>query len=591
MAIESAAIFPTAQKPTKTFKSSFGIILTCLGSAVGTGNIWRYPRIVANNTGEKGALAFLLVWILFLFTWSIPVLLIEYGTGRFSKSASILSFKKLGGKYTMWCGAFIGFVTMCIAAYYAVICGWCLYHVFYYIANPLPETIDASKTVFNAFTNQTLWPVFLQAIVIILGGFSVFAGVRSIEPVMLAMVPVLLLLMISSFVYSLTLPNAWLGIRHLFSMDWSVFASPRTWIEAMTQNAWDTGAAGGTLLVYASYMGREHGVVRYATSIPTINNFMSLLMAITIFSTVFSVQVSVHPDYTVPTVLETFQYNGPANTGLTFIWIPILYSNLTAGRAFVVIFFFCLFIAGFSSQIAMIETAAHQLEDLKVPRKIGVPCLSVFLIFLGLGSSLNINFLVNQDYVWGSAILISGGMFVFLMMRFGVSKFREEVVNGYGDGSDWKLPKIWDFMIYVIIPLELLFLFIWWIISSVQDEKNPWYLVTGESMMGAVLQWTVTILILVAINLLYVRYAPMFLHKSRHVLQNEDDLDYYGATAQIGEVISTENASAGEINSGLELAEFGNPEPLHANQNNRKQPLMELNPTVACTPQSLHGTY
>ena len=511
MSSESASIMPGNAKPTKTFKSNLGIAFSCLGAAVGTGNIWRYPRIVANNTGDDGALAFLLVWFLFLFTWSIPLLLIEYGTGRFTKSAAIISFKKMLGPKTMWCGAFIGFVSFAIACYYAVICGWCAYYFGYYIAHPLPLELATSHDVFDHFAEHSSWPVLFQACVIIGGGLCVWAGVRSIEPVMMVMVPILLCIMIVSFVYSLTLPYASIGISHLFTMDWAVLQNPNTWIDALTQNAWDTGAASGTLLVYASYFGKQHGVVKYGTSIPAINNLLSLLMAITMFSTVFSIQTTRNPTLTINNILQAFTYNGPANTGLTFIWIPLLYSTLSVGRGITVLFFLCLFLAGFSSLVSLIEAGTHQLVDVKVPRKFAVPFICLIMFLFGLGSSLNIHFLVNQDFVWGSAIVISGSLILFLVIRFGVSKFRREVVNRYGDGSDWILPRLWDWIIWVLVPVQVVAIFVWWIINSVEDTESIWYAIEEKSLMSALIQWLIVFVVLLSLNFLYIHFAHKIL--------------------------------------------------------------------------------
>ena len=511
MSNEAASIINGNKKPAKTFKSNIGIALSCLGAAVGTGNIWRYPRIVANNTGDDGALAFILVWLLFLFTWSIPLLLIEYGTGRYTKSAAILSFKKMIGPRTMWCGAFVGFVSFAIASYYAVICGWCAYYFGYFMANPLPSEISASHDIFDYFAENSRWPVLFQACVIVGGGVCVYAGVCSIEPVMMAMVPVLLCIMIVSFVYSLTLPYASIGISHLFTMDWTVLQSPNTWIDALTQNAWDTGAASGTLLVYASYFGKQHGVVKYGTIIPSINNLLSLLMAITMFSTVFSIRTTVDPTLTINNILQAFTYNGPANTGLTFIWIPLLYSSLNIGRGIAVLFFLCLFLAGFSSLVSLIEAATHQLVDVKVPRLFAVPFICSAMFIFGLGSSLNVHFLVNQDFVWGSAIVVSGSLIMFLVVLFGVSKFRTEVVNQFGDGSDWTLPKIWEWIVWILVPIQVLAIFIWWIVSNVRDTESIWYRFEEESLMSALTQWIVVLIVLVSLNFLYIRFAHKLL--------------------------------------------------------------------------------
>ena len=499
-----------ANQKVNSFKSSLGIAITCLGAAVGTGNIWRYPRIVANNTGDDGALAFLVVWLFFLFAWSIPMLLIEYGTGRYTKAASIVTFKKMVGKRAMWCGAFIGFINFGIASYYAVICGWCAYYFFYFCINPLPEAIEVSEDIFKLFAEDSSLPVAFQAIVIGLGGLCVAAGIKSIEPVMMLIVPLLIILMLISFIYSLTLPSASVGLSHLFSMDWTVFGQVSTWIDALTQNAWDTGAAQGILMVYATYLKPSDGVVKYSTTIPAINNLLSLLMACTMFSTMFSIQINLYPGITIPSILEKFLTNGPANTGLTFVWIPLLYSTLSIGRSVCVLFFLCLFLAGFSSQVSLIEASVHQLVDMHFTRGFSVAVVCVAMFLFGMCSALNLEFLVNQDFVWGFAIMIGGSYLLLMVLYFGVSKFRNTVVNNFAQNSDWKLPKVWEWFMLTVMPLQVVFLLTWWFIDKITDQNDVWYSFSNESFMTAVTQWTLVSVIFVTINLVWFRYEDNF---------------------------------------------------------------------------------
>ena len=102
-----------------------GLLLSVLGIAVGTGNIWRFPRIAAQSGGEEGAAAFLISWILFLFLWSVPLIVAEYAMGRFTRRAPVGSFVKIAGPKFAWMGAFVSFVATAIMFYYSVVAGWC----------------------------------------------------------------------------------------------------------------------------------------------------------------------------------------------------------------------------------------------------------------------------------------------------------------------------------------------------------------------------------------------------------------------------------------------------------------------------------
>ena len=120
-----SAVHPDAPpKPTKTFSSELSTILTGLGAAVGTGNIWRFPRILARNTRSGGALGFIIAWGLSLFFWSIPMVIAEYAFGRHSRATPINTFHKYLGRNGAWKGAFIIFVQLAVSSYYIVVCSW-----------------------------------------------------------------------------------------------------------------------------------------------------------------------------------------------------------------------------------------------------------------------------------------------------------------------------------------------------------------------------------------------------------------------------------------------------------------------------------
>ncbi len=126
------------------FSSRLGLLLSVLGIAVGTGNIWRFPRIAAENSGEAGAGAFLIAWAIFLLVWSIPLIISEYALGRKGRMGLIGTFAKIVGERYAWMGAFIGFVATAIMLYDSVVAGWCVFYCVEMLTNPLPLTTEAS---------------------------------------------------------------------------------------------------------------------------------------------------------------------------------------------------------------------------------------------------------------------------------------------------------------------------------------------------------------------------------------------------------------------------------------------------------------
>ncbi|KAK6187054.1 hypothetical protein SNE40_006302 [Patella caerulea] len=493
-----------SQEEGPHFGSKIGLICSCLGCVVGTGNVWRFPRIVANNSGQEGGLAFLLVWFMFLLIWSIPMLMIEYGTGRYTQKAVIGSFREFIGDKAAWCGAWISMVTFFISCYYSVVLGWCFYYAVYCIGNELPETAEESRQIFRDYAEESSWPVLTHAVAVIVAGFSVIQGVKTIEKVNMVLVPSLLLIILFTFIWSLTREYANIGITYLFSPNWDSLKEPRLWVDALSQNAYDTGAGLGLMIPYSSFMTRENAVVKYATLIPTTNNLISLLSAILIFSTVFSTLTLTRPQIGETQIVDIVKDSGPGSTGLTFIWIPVLFSSIgTFGRVLCVLFFICLSFAGVTSLISNLELTTHTLYDFGVPRKLGAPITVVVTFLIGLMSALNIDILTNQDFVWGFALVVNGIMLQIMVISYGVNQFRQTIINEYSL-DDWKLPRLWGWIVMFVAPLEAIVLIVWWAIDLISNETaegEEWYEFGRETFITTITQWAVLMAILITVNL------------------------------------------------------------------------------------------
>ena len=164
------------------FSSRFTFLLSALGVAVGTGNIWRFPRIAASNGGDDGAGSFLIAWIVFLFLWSIPLIIVEYVMGSKSRQGTIGAFAMFLGKPFAFLGGFVGFVSTAIAFYYSVVVGWNIYYFLVTSFTELPNSSAASLSLWNNF-QSSYYPVLFHAIAMTVGGFAIYKGVSSIEKV------------------------------------------------------------------------------------------------------------------------------------------------------------------------------------------------------------------------------------------------------------------------------------------------------------------------------------------------------------------------------------------------------------------------
>jgi len=485
------------------FSSRLGLLLSALGIAVGTGNIWRFPRIAAQNGGDEGAGAFLIAWLVFLFLWSVPLIIAEYAIGRKCRMGVIGAFMKVAGEKLAWMGAFVAFVATAITFFYSVVVGWCIYYFVYTATHPLPLTTEAAMTVWDSYQAGG-WPMLFHGLAMGLGALAISRGVSSIEKVNKVLIPALLLIVVGSVVRALTLPGASEGIGYLFTPQWGQLAEPRVWLEALTQNAWDTGAGWGLFLTYAAYMKREHGVVKNAFITGVGNNTVSLLAALMVFGTVFSI-LKTEMGMTHPEVLEIMRTSGPASTGLTFIWMPQLFARMVLGHPVAILFFLGLSFAGFSSLIAQLELPVRIVVDAGVRRSRAIVFVVAISYLLGIPSARNLDLLSNQDFVWGVALMLSGAMVALAVIRFGVTKLRQEEV--LHDATDWQLGRWWDITVKYVVPLAAIALLVWWLsLSATVYAPDEWYNPFSlYSVMTCLMQWAIAAGFLLLLNNWFVK--------------------------------------------------------------------------------------
>jgi NSS family neurotransmitter:Na+ symporter len=479
------------------FSSRLGLLLSALGIAVGTGNIWRFPRIAAQSGGDTGAGAFLIAWLIFLFLWSIPLIIAEYALGRKFRSGVIGIFFKAVGQRFAWMGTFVAFVSTAIAFFYAVVVGWCIYYFIHTLTHQLPLTTEASLATWDTYQNSN-WPFLFHFLAVGLGALAIWKGISSIERVNKILIPVLLFIVIISVIRAVTLPGAVDGLKYLFKPEWSQLLLPETWLAALTQNAWDTGAGWGLFLTYAAYMQSRHKVVKNAFFTGIGNNTVSLLAAIMIFGTVFSVLQNEMGMSNTET-LEIMRSSGPASTGLTFIWMPQLFARMFMGTPLASLFFLGLTFAGFSSIIAMLELASRVLVDTGMKRSQAIILVTLFIYLLGLPSARNLDILSNQDYVWGIGLMISGAFIAFAIIKNKTTIISAEINS---IPNDWKTGWCWSVIIRFFVPVAAFVLLAWWMfLSATVFAPDDWYNPFNPfSVMTCLVQWFLMLGIFILFN-------------------------------------------------------------------------------------------
>jgi len=485
------------------FSSRWALIIASLGIAVGTGNIWRFSRVVAQNGGGS----FLIPWVIFLLIWSVPLIIAEFAIGKSTRMGPVGALTKVAGKNFAWMGAWVVFVSTAIMFYYSVVTGWCIRYFF----------SAATGSLFNTSEHLVYWkeftsgyqPLLFHFIAILFSALVILRGVtKGIEKITKLMVPSLLVVLLILFVRAITLPNAIEGIKYFFTPNINVIFDYKVWLNALTQNAWDTGAGWGLILAYAIYMKKKEDISLNAALIGFGNNSVSLLAGITIFSTVFALSSSDLPAGQAGAMQQISQ-SGPANTGLTFIYLPLLFTRLSESNLintlFASGFFLALFFAAFTSLISMVELATRTMIDFGFNRTHAIIIIAILGFTLGIPSALDLNFLVNQDWVWGVGLILSGAFISFSIIKYGVDKFRTEVINGYG--SDIKIGRWYNFAIGILVPIQVVVLISWWLVSSIGWDAEWWDPFHAENFGTVIFQWAIILVLFIGLNKILVKHT------------------------------------------------------------------------------------
>lgn len=349
--------------------TKIGFILAAVGSAVGLGNIWRFPYIM----GKYGGSAFLLVYLcIILFVCSLP-LICELSFGKRTKKENVGAYGSVNKKLRIF--GWLNVITATIiASFYFVIGGWLLNYIYISIVN---NYISDYSAYFSRFISSPFLPSVLTTIFLIMVMFFIFRGVnKGIEFINKIMMPLFLLIIIILCSFSVSLPNASEGLKFMFMPDFSKINSEMM-LAALGQALFTLSIGIGILLVYGSYMKREDNPVKSAYTIIFSDTLFAVLAGIMIFPVVFSVGLDVN-----------------SGAGLAFITLPNIFTQIPYGIVFGVLFFVLLFFAAFTSSISIVEVPTSALiENFNLSRKKASVIVSLIVLFLAIPVTLSMGIL------------------------------------------------------------------------------------------------------------------------------------------------------------------------------------------------------
>ena len=381
------------------FASQLGVILASAGSAVGLGNIWRFPTEV----GKGGGAAFILVYLGFILMMAMPVMLCEFIIGRSARANAIGAFQKLApGKPWVAAGIMGVLGGFLVLSFYSVVAGWTLYYTLASAFGRLQGKSDFSQT-FNTFVTNPWHPLIYVVAFLLLTHIVVARGIeRGIEHYSKLMMPLLLVIIVVLVGFSLTLPGAADGIRFLLDPDLDKVTADVV-LCAMGQAFFSLSVGMGCLITYSSYFSQETRLVRSALNVCVIDTLVAVLSGFIIFPTVFSVGIA--PD---------------AGPGLVFITLPNVFAMMSGqmpflGYAFALLFYVLLLLAALTSSISMHEICtAFISEQFRLIRPKAASIVTAVCIVLGACCSLSFG-------PWQEVKVLGRGFFD--LFDFTVTKF------------------------------------------------------------------------------------------------------------------------------------------------------------------------
>lgn len=402
------------------FGSRFGLILATAGSAVGLGNIWRFPYMAGNNGGA----AFILVYIGCVLLLGIPCMISEFIIGREGASNTARAYTKLSNgtawKYIGFMGVLTGFL---IIGYYAVVAGWCLQYIFASAAGELQGDPKYVAGYFSEFSASPVKPVLWTVAILVITHLVVIRGVRGgIEKASKMFMPTLFVLLLGLVVASCNLPGSGAGVEFLLKPDFSKVDSG-VFLGALGQAFYSLSIGMGCICTYASYFSRRTNLLNTAVHISLVDTMVAVLAGLMIFPSAFSVGIA--PD------------SGPS---LIFMTLPNVFQQAfthlpLVGYIVSIVFYVLLSLAALTSLISLHEVCtAFFLEEFRISRLRGATFVTVIACVVGALCSLSLGHTDLQltifgksvfdalDFVTGQILLPFGGFLTCLFLGWYVPK-------------------------------------------------------------------------------------------------------------------------------------------------------------------------
>ena len=357
----------------ETFTSKLGFIMSCLGSAIGLGNIWMFRW----KLGQYGGAAFLIPYFIFVYLLGVTGLIGEFAFGRWMKGGSFEGIQKVFKKKNLPAGkAFSLIPAMAVGGtliFYAVVVGWTFKYFFEAVKGSF-FTLNMEE-LFNGFTGSKLsifWAFVAIFVTLLIVNMGVIKGIENLNKIMM---PSLFVIFVILLIRSLTLPGAMEGVAYLVKPRWDYLLKPVTWVMALGQAFFTVSLNGAGMVVYGSYLKEEEDIPKASMQIAIFDTLSALLAAFVIIPAVFA-----------------FGLNPSAGPSLLFITMPYVFKSMPFGYAFGILFFISIIFAAVSSLINMMEATSEAfLSQFKIGRVKGVAIISIMAFIIGIPLNLSMD--------------------------------------------------------------------------------------------------------------------------------------------------------------------------------------------------------
>ena len=451
-------------KERALFATKIGAVAAAVGSAVGLGNIWRFPY----ETGQNGGAAFLLIYICAVLFLGIPLLISEFSIGRSAHANVSRAFKKLAPNTHWYLVGVMGMlVAVIILGFYLTILGWTLSYTFRAILNDFESVVLTAQAIspsaeaaailsedFSSFITNPWQPIFWLAISVLLNAAIMVAGVqKGIERASNYLMPMLFILMLLLVINSFFLPGFNDGCDFLFNPDFSKVTA-KHFIVDMGQAFFSLSLAMGIMLAYGSYLGDNTKIGKTAVQVASLDTLIAILAGVVIFPACFS--YGIEPG---------------AGPGLVFITLPNVFLQMPGGYFLCIAFFLLVSVAGLTSCMSLFEVPINYIqEEFKVSRSSST-IISVLIVFLlGIGSSLSLgiwetkffgdSFFDFCDKITSLYMMPIGAFLISIFVGWKLDRviFKDALTNWGADKGWFVVPLIWLLRFFTPVCILLIFL-------------------------------------------------------------------------------------------------------------------------------------